>query len=362
MGIRLIGPRNVLEAAKIRVELSGKKYPRIYVSFSGGKDSTALAGTVELCIEEGRLDPSKVEFLFIDEEAVYPDVIENVMYWRKKVLLLGCKFHWLCLPVKHFNCFNELESDMSFICWDPRKRDKWVRQMPDFATKSHPMLRPGDSYQYFLEQVTDGMHMIGLRASESLQRTQVLSRKQLNRKLYPIYDWRDTDVWKLINDRDYPVPEAYLNMYKAGMSTKELRLSQFFSIDTARGLVRLFEFYPGLYERILQREPNAYLAMYYWDSEMFRRKTQKRTELEGEKRLDYKMEVMRMLPEWSQKDPSKAKQGRSLIAFYGHFCSAKVWERLYGAIVAGDPKGRTFRAIYSTFQSAPKSEDTKEEQ
>ena len=39
-----------------------------------------------------------------------------------------------------------------------------------------------------------------------------------------------------------------------------------FSIDTARNLVKMDEYYPGLMERITRREPNAYLAALYWDS------------------------------------------------------------------------------------------------
>ena len=43
---------------------------------------------------------------------------EKVREWRKKFMLIGAKFEWFCLEVKHYNCFNELSNDETFICWD----------------------------------------------------------------------------------------------------------------------------------------------------------------------------------------------------------------------------------------------------
>ena len=48
-------------------------------------------------------------------------------------------------------------------------------------------------------------------------------------------------------------------------------------------------------ERFLRREPNAYLAVMYWDSEMFHRTTKKRRELEGEDKKDYRALLKDML-------------------------------------------------------------------
>ena len=59
-----------------------------------------------------------------------------------------------------------------------------------------------------------------------------------------------------------------------------MRVSQFFSIDTAKSLVKMNEYYPDLMERIVRREPNAYLASLYWDSEMFGRSTAARKQNE----------------------------------------------------------------------------------
>lgn len=67
---------------------------------------------------------------FIDEEAIFPCIENTVKEWRRKFLMVGAKFEWYCMEVRHFNCFNQLENDESFICWDSEKADCWVRRPP----------------------------------------------------------------------------------------------------------------------------------------------------------------------------------------------------------------------------------------
>ena len=55
------------------------------------------------------------------------------------------------------------------------------------------------------------------------------------------------------------------------------------------------EYYPDLMERVIRREPNAYLAALYWDSEMFGRSSRKRKESEqGQEQKDYKQELINL--------------------------------------------------------------------
>jgi predicted phosphoadenosine phosphosulfate sulfurtransferase len=352
------GSRNVHEAALERIRMVFDANARVYASFSGGKDSLCVAGLLEELIQANEMDPGKLEVLFVDEEAIYPCVEKIVLQWRKKFLAMGAKFHWLCLPVKHFNCFNQLENDESFICFDPRKQDVWVRQPPKFAIRSHPVFRPGDNYQAFLDRVDDGMNIIGTRASESYQRVKNIAKMAQRNKggsvashnrVFPIHDWRDDDVWLYLKERNIQWPDAYLHMYKLGFNRRQLRLSQFFSVDTAKALVRMFEFYPDLYQKVLRREPNAYLAMYYWDSEMFRRSSSKRKQLEGNQPIDNMREKsLKQLEEKVKfRDPSLYRHTKRFIMMYDHLISPRTWKRMHDMLVAGDPKRRTFRALYA---------------
>ena len=106
-------------------------------------------------------------------------------------------------------------------------------------------------------------------------------------QVFPIYDWTNNDVWLYLL-REKWIFRRYTCLWQSGTKKGQLRVSQFFSIDTAKSLVKMNEYYPDLMERIIRREPNAYLAALYWDSEMFHRTTKKRRELEGEDKKDYR--------------------------------------------------------------------------
>ncbi|MGA8944200.1 MAG: phosphoadenosine phosphosulfate reductase family protein [Thermoactinomyces sp.] len=256
MIVRKEGRMNVVEAARKRIENIFSNGVPVYLSFSGGKDSLCLGHLVLSLIQEGRIDPSLLTVQFIDEEAIFPCIEKTVKTWRKKFLLAGAKFQWYCLEVKHFNCLNELENDESFICWDKTKRDVWVRNMPEFAITHHPLLNPRKmTYQAFLKQACmDGILITGVRAYESIQRMQFLAQQKYQHRLSPIYDWKDSDVWLYLFEHQVEIPNVYLYLWQTGLSRKELRVSQFFSIDTVKNLVNMNEYYPDLMERItLQR-------------------------------------------------------------------------------------------------------------
>ena len=346
---------DVLTASRQRIQNIFSNDKPVYLSFSGGKDSIVLAHiTIELG-RAGKIDLHRLRVEFIDEEAIFPCVERTVMEWRERFLLLGARFDWYCLEVCHYSCLNQLENDESFICWDRTKSDSWVRQPPHFAIRSHPLLRPRvDSYQQFLERISDGPHMTGVRMFESIQRRSSLARKYgsyTRCKTEPIYDWYDSDVWYYLKKNDIAIPEAYLHLYQIGVQNQRLRISQFFSIDTAFTLSRLNEFYPALMDSILRREPNAYIVSLYWDSEMFRRRTGARKQI-GEVETNYREKVLSLLSDVEQNFKSKIMKEtaieikRLLIRCSGHM-SEKTFKQTYDVLLAGDPKRRTIRALFT---------------
>lgn len=350
------GSRDVHQAALDRIQMTFDANERIYVMFSGGKDSLSMAGCLEELVDSGDVDPRKIHMVFVDEEAIFDCVDRSVRRWRRKVLDWGGQFYWLCLQFKHYNCFNELSEDESFICWDPRQEDVWVRRPPRFAIRSHPKFKPGDTYQKFLDRAKDALHMIGLRTAESYQRQQTIARMltwtagQKIPHVFPTHDWSDGDVWRYLRERKIEIPDVYLFMYKAGIAMRNLRISQFFSIDTARSLVKMFEFYPDLYERIIRREPNAYLAMYYWDSEMFRRRTATRRKLESGETddRDYQVEALKLLEEKTRiADPESYRRTMTFLLKFHHVFTPRIWKSVHEMLLAGDPKQRTLRSLYS---------------
>jgi len=371
---RLSGSVNVLDAAKQRILNVFDSGLNVALSTSGGKDSIVLTHLVLQLIRAGRINPKQLVVQFCDEEAMHEEVINIVEKQRKIFLAEGVTFNWYCIQVRHYNCFNSLSNDESFITWDAYKKDTWVRPMPKWAIKTHPMLKERmDTYQDFFDKVNqDRISMIGIRAAESIQRLQNLANKShtidQNDKMinigksFPIYDWTDNDVWLYIKQNNLEIPKTYLNLYQIGESRNKLRLSQFFSVDTAKVLVGLSEYDPGLMERVINREPNAYIASVYWGTELFKRKKIKYNKKEEAyekdlKELNYKTEVLKYIsnPEKHFGDSAvklrTCKAIKSMIARTSMHMSEPHWKKAYDIINVGDPKMRDVRALYTMIYS-----------
>ncbi len=358
---RCLASIDVVEAAKIRIRNVFRNGLPVYMSFSGGKDSLCLSQLVMNLIQAGEINPAQLTVQFIDEEAIFPCIEEKVKEWRKKFFLLGAKFEWFCLEVKHYNCFNELSNDESFICWDRYKRDVWVREPPSFSIRNHPLLKfRTDAYQDFLPRTcSDGITITGIRTAESIQRlqnvaTMMKAGKTITRKkqVFPIYDWKNNDVWMFLLKEKVDIPEIYLYLWQAGTRKGQLRVSQFFSIDTAKSLVKMNEYYPDLMEKIIRREPNAYLAALYWDSEMFGRSTSVRKQNEkGEVEKDYKAALLELFSDMngnfsSQHKRYVAERYRNFFMCVSAIVDNKDCKTIYEGLISGDPKLRTYRALY----------------
>lgn len=318
------------------------------LSVSGGKDSICLNHLIFQMCQSGEVDKSLLTVNFIDEEAIYPCVEKVVQNIRRQWVSIGVTFNWWCIECKHFNCFNALTNDESFICWDRFKRDVWVRQMPKFAITGHPLFRPRkDTYQKFMERLNkDKMSIIGLRVAESRMRVEAIARtKELHMNAYPIYDWQDSDVWKYIAEHGLEYPIAYEHLYRTGTSLGRMRISQFFSIDTAGSLVNMCEFYPDLFNKICKREPNAYMAMLYFDSELYRRKKAKKDD------TDYKAKLFELFDQPERfSSPSQRMNYNMLKRFvlmHNSFMTNKEYKVAYQSLIAGDPKKRTMRSLYT---------------
>lgn len=234
---RCISDIDVVTAAKRRIINVFNNGLPVYMSFSGGKDSLVLSHLVLQLIQQGKINPAQLVVQFIDEEAIFPCIEKTVIEWRKKFMMVGAKFEWYCIEVKHYNCFNELSNDESFICWDSTKQDVWVRQPPPFAIRSQPLLKPRvDAYQDFLPRLCmDGLTIVGIRTAESVQRLQNIAtmtkagKKCTNKKqIFPIYDWTNNDVWLYLKLNKVKIPEIYLYLWQSGTGKGQLRVSQFF--------------------------------------------------------------------------------------------------------------------------------------
>ena len=342
---------DVVTAARQRVKNIFDTAPKIYLSVSGGKDSLVLHDIVFNMCQQGLIDKSKLTVDFIDEEAIYPCCEDLVKTMRLQWMSLGVTFRWWCIECRHHNCFNQLTNDESFICWDRYKKDVWVRDMPKWALTDHPLFnKRKDTYQQFLARLNkDGVSINGVRVSESVQRRNALGARKSFDTLYPIYDMTDKDIWRYIYEHNLEVPDAYIYLYQTGAGKNQMRLSQFFSVDTARSLVKMCEYYPHLFDKICKREPNAYMAMLYFDTELYRRSNKQNKKKSSEDKVDYKAKTLELLNDDSYfvSKPAKASQKNfsRFIMMNAPLLTQKHYKRIYNALVGGDPKGRELRAV-----------------
>src|SRR5512133_2570709 len=110
----------VLEAARQRITSVFDNFPRIYVSFSGGKDSTVMLHLVmDEAIKRGR----KVGVLFVDLEGQYKLTIDHIqdMY---SLYADNIEPFWCARPIHLRNAVSMYQHH--WISWEDGKEDVWI--------------------------------------------------------------------------------------------------------------------------------------------------------------------------------------------------------------------------------------------
>jgi predicted phosphoadenosine phosphosulfate sulfurtransferase len=116
---------NVLEAARQRISLVFDEFPRIYLSFSGGKDSTVM---LHLVMDEAMKRNKKVGVLFIDLEGQYKLTIDHI----QEMYNLYADYvepYWIALPIALRNAVSQYQP--RWTCWGDgvdwiRNLQKWL--------------------------------------------------------------------------------------------------------------------------------------------------------------------------------------------------------------------------------------------
>ena len=256
MATKVYNDKTVLEASKERVSLVFDNFEKIYVSFSGGKDSSVMS---HLVLAEAKKRNRKVGFLIIDLEAQYNDTIthiEHMIEMYKDYIDL----HWICAELLLRNAVSNYEP--RWACWDESKKDIWVRQKPKLASDltQYDFYQPKMEFEEFMvifgEWFSQGKTtaaFIGIRSDESLHRYRAItsrkdglmfnnwkwSTKVSNQlfNIYPIYDWRTEDIWVFHGKyKDLPHNRVYDKMMMAGVKISQQRLCQPYGDDQRRGL------------------------------------------------------------------------------------------------------------------------------
>lgn len=266
---------DVVTAAARRIALIFDRFDQIYLSFSAGKDSTVM---LHLACIEARKRNRKIGVLLVDLEAQYSHTIDHAVHCFALYADV-IEPHWVALPLSLRNAVSQFEPQ--WICFDPAKRNEWVRLPPDLAItdEAHfPFFKRGMEFEDFVEEFAhwyaNGKStacLVGIRADESLNRFRTLiNDKQMLDALrwttwvgngcynaYPIYDWRTEDIWTFTARFGLPMNPIYELMTKAGVPLGLQRICQPYGDDQRRGLWLFHLLEPDTWGKVVRRVTGA---------------------------------------------------------------------------------------------------------
>ena len=256
--------KNVYDLTQERLSVLFKEFDNVYVSFSGGKDSGVL---LNLCIDYIRRHQLHIKLgvFFMDYEVQYTHTIEfvNRMLEQNKDIL---EVYRICVPFKVRTSTSMYQH--YWRPWDERLRDIWVREMPDGVMTA-------DDFSFFHDKMWDyefqlrfaaWLHekkkavrtacLVGIRTQESYNRWRTIYgglKQQLYHKyqwsskiandvynLYPIYDWKTTDIWTANGKFGWDYNRLYDLYYYAGVSLERQRVASPFISEAIESL-RLYK-------------------------------------------------------------------------------------------------------------------------
>ena len=282
--MRILLPQTVYEAAIERIEWLFDEFDTIYVSMSGGKDSTVV---FHLCLEvaarRGRL-PLRV--FFLDQEAEWQAVID---YMDGVMRDPRVDPYWMQVPFRLTNSTSETDNYLD--CWAPDKEAVWMRPKADIAIKENTF--GTDRFHEMFPAIMRAWHadekvaMIGgVRAEESPGRYQSLTtvpkykhvtwaknlslRQHPHWTFYPIYDWSYTDVWKYIHTNRVPYCRIYDYMYQHGVAVKDMRVSSLHHQTAVRSLYYMQEIEQETWDKMVRRIGGIHVTRNLEMGQMFR--------------------------------------------------------------------------------------------
>jgi len=251
---------NVYDESVNRIRYILDKFERVYVSFSGGKDSGVM---LNLMIDELRKNyPNrKIGLMVLDNEANYTESL-SFMHRIVQANLDVLEVFWCCLPITLPCTVSSYEIDWQ--CWGAKDEHRWIRPMSkekyivNIDNHEFPFFRENMGYQEFWDEFGEWYAqgkecacLIGIRTHESLNRWRAIvnENKQTHGgnlwtkrntehayNCYPIYDWKTEDVWIANYKFEWDYNKLYDMFWKAGLSIHQMRVASPFMSESKSSL------------------------------------------------------------------------------------------------------------------------------
>ena len=258
---RVYRETNVYDETQERLGFIFANFERIYLSFSGGKDSGVMLNLVLDYMKKHGIK-KKIGIQIMDNEANY----EFSMEFMQRMIDANREYlevYWCCLPITLPCTVSSYEIDWQ--CWGVNDEHRWVRPMPDmdyivnidnhpFGDKFIENMNYDEFWDMFAEWYSQGKttaNLIGIRTQESLNRYRaimnaekiMLKGKCWTKKntehvynVYPIYDWRTRDIWIANAKFEWDYNKLYDTFYMAGVPVEKMRVASPFMSESKSSL------------------------------------------------------------------------------------------------------------------------------
>jgi predicted phosphoadenosine phosphosulfate sulfurtransferase len=278
---------NVYDASVQRLDFIFSNFDKVYVSFSGGKDSGVLLNLAIDYVRKKNID-KKIGVQILDNEANYEYSLEFMHKILKENIDI-LEVYWCCLPITLPCTVSSYETDWQ--CWGVNDEKKWIRPMPeeDYVVNIHnhkfdffkENMNYDDFWNGFAEWYSEGKltaNLIGIRADESLNRFRAIAndkKETLNGmkwtkkntknvfNCYPIYDWRTKDVWVANAKFGWDYNELYNVFYMAGLNISQMRVASPFMSESKSSLNLYRVIDPNVWQRLCARVMGANFVATY---------------------------------------------------------------------------------------------------
>jgi len=279
--------KDVYVASQERMKFIFDNFPKIYVSFSGGKDSGVMLNLVLDYMRKNGIT-KKVGLMILDNEANY----DHSLAFMHRIIQANLDLldvYWCCMPITLPCTVSSYAVDWQ--CWGEEDKQRWIRPMPkesyivninnhkfDFFKENMVYNEFWDSFGDWYGQGERTACLIGIRTAESLNRFRaIMNQDKVTLKgqmwtkkntdivynCYPIYDWRTEDIWRANAKFEWDYNKLYDIFYKAGVPVSRMRVASPFMSESksSLGLYRVID--PHVWAKLCARVQGAnFIATY----------------------------------------------------------------------------------------------------